>query len=48
VPGTTPPMRRFPQPQPEGRKPVLTTTTRHAVPNNRCSTLEQPPRHIRP
>ena len=46
---TPPPsVRHFPQPNPKGSKPVLTTATRAAVPNNRCSTLEQPPQHVRP
>ena len=33
--------------QPQKAEPVL-TTTEQPVPNNRCSTLEQPPQHIRP
>jgi hypothetical protein len=33
--------------QPRREEPVLTTTTEQAMPNNRCSTLEQPPQHRR-
>src|SRR5450631_737705 len=46
VPGTTHPMRTFLDPTPKGRTSTH-TATRQAAPNNRCSTLEQPPQHER-
>ena len=47
VPDTTHPIRHFPRPNPK-RKNQYSQPTEQPVPNNRCSTLEQPPQHIRP
>jgi hypothetical protein len=47
VPDTTHPIRHFPRPDPK-RKNQYSQPTEQPVPNNRCSTLEQPPQHIRP
>jgi hypothetical protein len=47
VPGTTHQLHHVPQPAPKDKAGTC-ERNRCAVPNNRCSTLEQPPRHDRP